>query len=126
MNDHDHAVIPPALQSICDSIPEFGPFVQVKIYQNADDTSRVISMMVPRSLTEKPIFFSKIGMMTNKGPVEVGFIIQGALTIEEAALQWKSAAQKAILEVHENMIKNQKRILVPEVNAPFPKKLSCN
>lgn len=122
--------MPEMVRRVQDQVPEFGPTPwEMRTYQSPLDPQRLIMELAPPFESgEKSKFFSKLGMMTNKGPVELTFAIEQAATLAEAVAGWQNAARQAIAISHMQMQENSKRILVPDAaqRAALPKKIALN
>ena len=120
-NSEGPVAVPAALQKMQDLVPEFGIAWEMKSYQNPDEEGKIIMALIPpEGSGGKARYLSKIGIMTSKGPAEMGFTIIDAHTLEEAVAGWQASARIALAEMHEQLAKQQKRIIVPNPNAPLP------
>lgn len=126
MNGEEHSTqVPQHIKDICEAVPHFGDAWHKETYQNMQGNELTMLTPPPRLMLEKPKFFSKITLMTRNGPMDLGFEIPKATTLAEAEHLWKECAQSAIVEMHNQMQKNQRRVLLPQdmPQAPLPKKL---
>lgn len=128
MNGAEHkAMVPHHIQELCEKLNHFGDAWPKTVFQNLEGNE--ITMLTPpeRLPLEKPKFFSKVTLLTQRGPVDLGFEILGAVTLADAEHLWRASAQGAIIEMHNQMQANQRRVVLPgEAGAAPFKKLALN